>query len=72
MGEKYAKENGFKIEYFPAEWNKYGESAGPKRNFEMAKSCDYVICFWDGNSNGTKYMIEFAKKLNKPIKVKRI
>ena len=39
---------------------------------EMAKMADYVICFWDGESNGTRSMIEFAKKFNKPIKIKLI
>ncbi len=72
LGERYAKENGYKIEYYHAEWNKYGKSAGPKRNREMAKAADAVICFWDGESKGTKSMIEYATKLGKPIKLKRV
>ncbi len=72
LGERYAKENSFDIEYYPALWEKYGKSAGPKRNEEMAKACDYVICFWDGQSQGTKSMISFAKALNKPIRIKYI
>ena len=72
LGERYAKENGFKIERYPAEWEKYGRSAGPKRNEIMAKICDYVICFWDGKSRGTKSMIEYAKKYGKPIRIKQI
>ena len=27
MGERYAKENGFEVEIYPAEWKKYGRSA---------------------------------------------
>ena len=72
LGERYAKENGYATEYYPAEWNKYGKSAGPKRNEKMAKVGDYVICFWDGKSRGTKSMIEYAKKFNKPIRIKYI
>ena len=72
LGEKYAKENGFKVEKYPADWITYGRSAGPKRNEEMAKISDYVICFWDGKSRGTKSMIEYAKKYNKPLKIKTI
>ena len=72
IGERYAKENGFKVEIYPANWNKYGRSAGPIRNRQMAEVCDYVICFWDGKSRGTKSMIEYAKKLNKPIRIKYI
>lgn len=72
LGEKYANENHFEIEYYPADWEKFGRSAGPKRNLEMAKRCDYVICFWDGKSLGTKSMIKFAKQFDKPIKIKKI
>ncbi len=69
IGERFAKENGFGIEKYPAEWGKYGKSAGPKRNGIMAEKSDLVICFWDGKSRGTKSMIEYARKLNKPIKI---
>ncbi len=72
LGERYAKENGYALEIYPANWKKYGRSAGPKRNKQMADNCDYVICFWDGKSRGTKSMIDYAKALNKPIKIKRI
>lgn len=72
LGERYAKENGFKVEKYPADWDRYGKSAGPRRNREMAEACDYVICFWDGKSKGTKTMIEYAKQYGKPIRVKRV
>ena len=32
MGERYAEENGFKVEIFLPEWEKYGRAAGPIRN----------------------------------------
>lgn len=72
IGERYAKENGFSIERYPAEWDKYGRSAGPRRNKKMAEVSDFVICFWDGESRGTKSMIEYAKALGKPIRIKMI
>ena len=70
LGERYAKENGFKIEKYLADWPRYGRSAGPKRNKQMAEKCDFVICFWDGQSRGTKSMISYAKEFGKPIKIK--
>ena len=72
LGERYAKENGYKLERFFADWNKYGKSAGPIRNEQMAIDADYIICFWDFKSKGTKSMIEYAKKYSKPYKIKRI
>ena len=72
IGERYAKENGFDVEKYPADWKTYGKSAGPKRNKRMAEVGDYVICFWDEKSKGTKSMIEYAKKCGKPVKIKTI
>ena len=72
LGERYAKENGYGLELYPADWIKYGKSAGPKRNLKMAELADYVIYFWDRKSTGTKSMIKFAKQLNKPIRIKYI
>lgn len=72
LGERFAAENGFAIEYYPADWETHGKSAGPIRNRQMAEAADYVICFWDGKSRGTASMIAYAKKLGKPVKVKTI
>lgn len=72
LGERYAKEHGYKTELYPADWARYGKGAGPKRNEEMAKNCDAVICFWDGQSRGTRSMIELAQKYNKELFVKRL
>lgn len=71
LGERYAEENGFRVEKYPADWEKYGRNAGPKRNKQMAEAGDYVICFWNGKSRGTKSMIEYARKLGKPVKIKK-
>ena len=72
IGERYAEEKGFPVERYPADWKKYGKSAGPVRNRQMAEVCDYVICFWDEKSKGTKSMIDYAIKKNKPVKIKMI
>lgn len=72
LGERYAKENGFMVEKYPADWKTYGNSAGPIRNKKMAKICDYVICFWDGKSAGTKSMIKYAKEYEKPLRIIKI
>lgn len=64
LGEKYAKENNYSITQFPANWTKYGKSAGYKRNSEMANYAEMLIAFWDGKSKGTKHMIDLANKNN--------
>lgn len=72
LGERYAKENGFKYERYSAEWTIHGKAAGPIRNEKMAQISDYIICFWDGKSKGTKNMTDCAQLYNKPIKIKII
>lgn len=62
LGERYATEKGYAIERFPADWNKWGKSAGYKRNEEMAQVADMLIAFWDGESRGTKHMIDLGYK----------
>lgn len=62
LGEKWASENKIRTTIFPANWNKYGKSAGYKRNVQMADYADGLIAFWDGNSRGTKHMIDIAKE----------
>jgi hypothetical protein len=61
LGERYAREKGYGIKEFPANWN-LGKSAGYIRNDEMAKYADMLIAFWDGTSKGTKHMIDLANK----------
>ena len=67
LGEQYAKERGYEITQFPANWNKYGKSAGPKRNQEMANYANALIAFWDGKSKGTNNMIQLANRCNLDI-----
>ena len=69
LGEKYAKEKNYKLKVFPADWNTHGKAAGYIRNEEMAKYADALIAFWDGESKGTKHMIDLATKHNLKIKV---
>ena len=72
LGERYAREHGYAIERFEADWEQFGKRAGPMRNEQMAQVADFVICFWDGKSRGTKSMIAFAERYKKPIKIKNI
>ena len=64
MGERYARENNIHLEIFPADWESYGKKAGYLRNIQMAEHADFLIAFWDGESKGTKHMIDIANKRN--------
>ncbi len=70
LGEMYGKRNGLPIRSFPAEWQKYGKSAGYRRNEVMAKNADALIAVWDGESRGTKHMIDIARAAGLTVYVK--
>jgi hypothetical protein len=67
LGERYANERGHLIKLFPADWDKYGKSAGYRRNAEIADYAGALVAFWDGKSRGTSHMINLAK--SKELKV---
>lgn len=51
------------------EYDKYGKKAPLIRNKEIVERAELVIAFWDGKSRGTKFTIDYAKKLNKKVKI---
>ena len=67
--KQFAYEYTIPIEYYPADWNKYGKQAGFIRNQDIIDNCDGVIAFWDEKSNGTRDSLNKAKNQNKPIKI---
>lgn len=71
LGEQYARENGYSIDRYPAEWEKYGRKAGIMRNAVMADNADALIAYWDGISRGTKNMIDEARKRGLAVRIKR-
>lgn len=71
LGEQYAKSRGYTVYYYPAKWDKYGKSAGYRRNEKMAENADALVAFWDGKSRGTKHMIDIAISHNLNVRVIR-
>jgi hypothetical protein len=69
LGEKYASDEDLDLEIYPADWKKYGKSAGFMRNEQMADIADAVIAFWNGESHGTKHMIDIAEEKGLNVKV---
>ena len=39
------------------------------RNAEMVGMCDRVIAFWDGESRGTKFTIDYAKSRRLDVRI---
>lgn len=60
LGEKWAEFRELKIKGFPANWDKFGKSAGFYRHQEMAWYATHLFAFWDYKSPETKQMIDLA------------
>jgi hypothetical protein len=69
LGERLSEEWGCKLTKFPADWVRYGNSAGHLRNIDMSCYGDVIFCFWDGVSNGTRGMIRASRKAGKIVHV---
>ena len=69
LGDKYAQDEGFALEIYPAQWKKLGKQAGYRRNEQMAEVADALIAFWDGSSKGTKHMIDIMNEKNLLVRV---
>jgi hypothetical protein len=71
-GDRYAeilaKEYNVPIKIHKAEWDKYGKSAGFKRNVYIAQDADVVIAVCaEDRTGGTENTIFLAQKLGKKI-----
>lgn len=64
LGEEYAAEHNLPCATFPAKWNQFGKAAGYIRNAQMLLHAEegtpVVVAFWNGESRGTKHMIDIA------------
>lgn len=72
LGADWAYLHKNRIKWFPADWDKHGRYAGPLRNRAMADYAEALIAVWDGNSRGTKHMIDCATKKGLKVFVKTV
>lgn len=64
---KYADENHLPKIMMPACWHYDRRRAGFLRNEDMLSIADALVAFWDGESHGTKHMIEISKAKGIPV-----
>lgn len=69
LAAEFARVNGIKLTEFLPDWDKFGKSAGFKRNVQIVDYANELLAFQVDNSKGTGHSIELAKKQGKPVKV---
>lgn len=71
LGKRFAEENNLNVIEMAAEWDRWGRSAGYRRNEDMAKISGACIVFRVGkeSSKGSTHMINLAKRYKLILKV---
>lgn len=70
MAERWAQENGVRVQHHPANWQLEHRAAGPIRNQRMLNAKpDYVIAFHANlpKSKGTAHMVRIARRAGVPV-----
>jgi hypothetical protein len=69
FGRCWAIENGIDVKEFPADWDRWGRRAGFVRNGEMADYAQSAVVFWDGQSKGSRHMINLMEAMGKNVTI---
>ena len=68
LAERYAKENNIRFRVIPHDENP--DAASSERAYTLIRNAQLVIAFWDGKSQGTNDMINYARRKGKQFKIK--
>lgn len=66
-GEHWASHMNLPIKRFLPDWDRYGKSAGPRRNKQMAEYGDALLLIWTGESRGSASMKREMEAQGKPV-----
>lgn len=69
LAERYADLHRLSKYIIRPRYDLYGRSAPLIRNEQMVEMADAVLIIWDGHSRGTRYTLDYTKKMNKQMKL---
>lgn len=69
LAKDYARRHGLRLTEFLPDYEHYGRRAPLIRNEQIVDYADCVYAFWDGKSNGTRYVVRYARMQGKPCHV---
>lgn len=68
IAELFARDFGWNIERYPADWAQYGRKAGPIRNADMVGlGADVCLAFILNNSRGSTGTVDLVRKAGIPV-----
>ena len=50
-----------------ADWERFGKTAGVRRNHQLAQAGDVLLVLGDGQAPGTAHLIQCMQQLGKPV-----
>ena len=69
IAEVWADAHGVQKSIWLADWDKFGKSAGYRRNMDIVAESTHVLAIYDGQSKGTMHSIKLATDKGKQLKV---
>lgn len=72
LAERFSVATAIPIEVIKPDYAVHGKAATHIRNREIIDKADKVIAFWDGQSRGTKSVIEYAQKMKKDLRIIKV
>ena len=69
LAEEWAEKNGIPKTIIKPEYERFKRGAPLKRNEKIVELADVIIALWDGKSRGTKFTIDYAKKVKKEVNI---
>jgi len=67
LAERYAIENKIPTKIVRSDYERHGASAQMEKNKQIIDRSEMVIAFWDSNTEITKYGIQYAREVGKPL-----
>ena len=69
LARQYAFQKQISFLEFLPDHKKFGDKAKHIRDKLIVQECDELIAFWDGECEGTRFTMDIARKLGKPVRV---
>lgn len=67
VAAQVARERDIRVIEIKPDWDRFGKSAGFRRNTQIVQACDDLIAFWNMESRGTLDSLKKARKYHRPF-----